>query len=134
MKFGIGASVRRKEDSAFITGKGHYLSDSRPDDTTWAQVVRSPVGHARFRIENRDDVAAMPGVHAVLTSDDVAHLNANPCVGQAPNSDGSKLDVPRFPILAEGAYLVVPPALNVTARELFVSTNLNTGGSSTTVP
>ena len=117
MKFGIGASVRRKEDSAFITGKGHYLSDSRPDDTTWAQVVRRPVGHARFRIENLDDVAAMPGVHAVLISDDVAHLNANPCVGQAPNSDGSKLDVPRFPILAEETVRFVGDAIAMIVAE-----------------
>ena len=100
MKFGIGASLRRKEDSAFITGQGSYLADRVPDGSAWAQLVRSPIGHARFRIENLDDVKAMPGVDAVLTADDVAHLNPSPCVGQAPNSDGSKLEVPPFPILA----------------------------------
>jgi len=100
MKFGIGASLRRKEDSAFITGKGSYLSDRRPENSAIAHVVRSPIAHARFTIENLDEVRAMPGVLAVMTSDDLGHINPSPCVGQAPNSDGSKLEVPPFPVLA----------------------------------
>lgn len=111
MKFGIGASVRRKEDSAFITGTGHYLSDSRPDDTTWAQIVRSPVGHGRFKIDNLDEVAAMPGVFAVLTAADLGDLKPMPCYGQAPNSDGSKLEVPPYPVLAEDTVRYVGDAV-----------------------
>jgi len=117
MKFGIGASVRRKEDSAFITGKGHYLSDGLPDDTTWAQIVRSPVAHARFTIDNLDDIRAMPGVHAVLVADDVADLNPSPCVGQAPNSDGSKLEVPPFPALARDTVRYVGDAVAMIVAE-----------------
>lgn len=101
MKFGIGASLRRKEDSAFITGKGSYLSDRRPEDSAFAHVVRSPAAHARFTIGNLDEVRAMPGVLAVLVAEDVTHVNAMPCVGQAPNTDGSPLEIPRYPILAE---------------------------------
>ncbi len=117
MKFGIGASLRRKEDSAFITGKGRYLADRIPDGTAWAQLVRSPMGHARFRIDNVDDVRAMPGVLAVLTCDDLVHLSASPCVGQAPNSDGSRLDVPRFPILAEETVRYVGDAVAMIVAE-----------------
>lgn len=36
------------------------------------------------------------------------------------------------PILLDGRYLVVPPELKVTADELYQSTNINTGGSSST--
>src|SRR5436853_488376 len=44
---GIGASVRRKEDFRFITGKGQYTDDiSRPGETR-AMFVRSPHAHAR---------------------------------------------------------------------------------------
>lgn len=99
MKFGIGASLRRKEDVAFVTGAGSYLSDRIPAGTAFAQMVRSPVAHARFRIENVDDVRAMPGVLAVLTAEDTAGMTF-PCVGTADNSDGSPLQVPEFPVLA----------------------------------
>ena len=52
---GIGASVRRREDLRFITGKGQYTDDiSRPGETR-AMFVRSPHAHARIK---RVDVAA----------------------------------------------------------------------------
>lgn len=117
MKFGIGASLRRKEDSAFVTGRGRYLSDRRPDDTAWMHVVRSPLGHARFRIGNGPDVAAMPGVLVVLTAADLAHLKAMPAVGQAPNSDGSKLEAPRYPVLAEDIVRYVGDAVAAIVAE-----------------
>ena len=45
---GIGASVRRKEDQRFITGKGHYTDDVSRPGQTHAYFVRSPHPHARF--------------------------------------------------------------------------------------
>src|SRR3977135_346760 len=69
---GIGASVRRKEDLRFITGKGQYTDDiSRPGETR-AMFVRSPHAHAKIK---KIDVAAakkMPGVLAVLTGAELA--------------------------------------------------------------
>jgi len=41
-------------------------------------------------------------------------------------------DADGFPLALQPAVLLVPPNLEVTAQELFVSTNLNSGGSSTT--
>ncbi|MEJ8574916.1 xanthine dehydrogenase family protein molybdopterin-binding subunit [Microbaculum marinum] len=120
MKFGIGASIRRKEDSAFITGKGSYLSDRIPEDTAYAYVVRSPLPHARFSFGNLDEVRGMDGVLSVLTADDVSHVNAMPCVGQAPNTDGTPLQVPRYPILAEDVVRYVGDAVAMIVAGSFV--------------
>ncbi len=69
---GIGASVRRKEDFRFITGKGQYTDDiSRPGETR-ALFVRSPHAHARIKKVDVDAARKMPGVLAVLTGAELA--------------------------------------------------------------
>ena len=40
-KFGLGASVLRTEDNAFITGKGRYTDDISPDGVLHGYVLRS---------------------------------------------------------------------------------------------
>ena len=64
---GIGASVVRKEDKRFITGKGRYVDDIKLLGMTFAHFVRSP--HAHAKVKSIDSAAAMemPGVIAVLT-------------------------------------------------------------------
>lgn len=100
MKFGIGAPMRRKEDPAFLTGRGRYLADTVPGDAAHAVMVRSQHAHADFTLANLDEVRAMPGVLAVLTARDVEHLNAMPSINVPMNHDGSPVTVPQFPILA----------------------------------
>ena len=46
---GIGASVKRKEDIRFITGKGHYTDDINRPGQAHAYFVRSPHAHATSR-------------------------------------------------------------------------------------
>ena len=46
---GIGASVRRKEDHRFITGKGQYTDDINRPGQAYAYFVRSPHAHAKIR-------------------------------------------------------------------------------------
>src|SRR4051794_41719929 len=64
---GIGASVVRKEDRRFITGKGRYVDDIKLLGMTHAHFIRSP--HAHAKVKNIDSSAAMkmPGVIGVLT-------------------------------------------------------------------
>ena len=56
---GIGASVKRKEDQRFITGKGQYTDDINRAGQTWAVFVRSP--HAHAAIKRIDASTALPG-------------------------------------------------------------------------
>ena len=68
---GIGASVVRKEDRRFITGKGRYVDDIKLQGMTFAHFVRSP--HAHAKVKSIDSAAAMkmPGVVGVLTGQQI---------------------------------------------------------------
>ena len=47
-KYGIGASVLRKEDERFLRGRGQYVGDFRLTGMHDVAFVRSPVAHARL--------------------------------------------------------------------------------------
>ena len=64
---GIGASVVRKEDKRFITGKGRYVDDIKLVGMTYAQFIRSPHAHAKVKGIDTSAALKMPGVIAVLT-------------------------------------------------------------------
>ena len=63
-----GASVKRKEDIRFLTGRGRFLDDITLPRLAHAAIVRSP--HAHARIVGIDDAAArrLRGVLDVLTA------------------------------------------------------------------
>ena len=48
-KYGIGASVIRKEDDRFLRGRGQFVGDIRMAATRDVAFVRSPVAHARLK-------------------------------------------------------------------------------------
>ncbi|MBC7433754.1 MAG: hypothetical protein H7345_16975, partial [Rubritepida sp.] len=45
---GIGASVKRKEDLRFLSGRGRYTDDINRPGQTYAWFLRSPHAHARI--------------------------------------------------------------------------------------
>jgi CO/xanthine dehydrogenase Mo-binding subunit len=70
----VGRSVPRLEDRPLLTGKGRFAADiSFPDQWTM-RVVRSAVAHGRIKAIDRSAALALPGVHAVWTYADVAHI------------------------------------------------------------
>ncbi len=99
-KFGMGAPVRRKEDAAFVTGHGRYLDDIRPADALHGYIVRSPMAHARFAINNAAEVRAMPGVALLLTAEDLSELGNMPTQMVLRQIDGTEHPVPPRPVLA----------------------------------
>jgi len=101
-KFGLGASVLRQEDDAFITGQGAYTDDTAPQGTLIGYVLRSPYAHATFTIEDLSAAKEHPGVHAVLTASDVSHIKPIPCQAPARQPDGSKSRNRDIPILCDG--------------------------------
>jgi len=66
---GIGHSVRRKEDSRFIQGRGNYLDDIVLPGMLHMAILRSPVAHARLRSIDTSAAQALPGVVAVVTGE-----------------------------------------------------------------
>ncbi len=100
-KFGMGASVLRTEDDAFVTGSGCYTDDIQPQGVLHGYVLRAPMAHARFEISDVSDAKQISGVHAVYTHVDVAHLNAISCITPLKQSDGSGIPTRDIPILCK---------------------------------
>ena len=64
-------AVRRSDATPKVTGEFAYSSDLQAADMLWGQTVRSPHPHARILEVDVSEAVAMPGVHAVLTHEDV---------------------------------------------------------------
>jgi aerobic carbon-monoxide dehydrogenase large subunit len=99
-KFGVGQSVKRVEDVRLISGRGNYASDAADKADLKAVFLRSPYGHAKFRIEDVEAARAAPGVHAVYVASDVANLGDLPCLAPVSNSDGSDTPLKPYPVMA----------------------------------
>jgi aerobic carbon-monoxide dehydrogenase large subunit len=94
----IGRAVRRVEDPVLITGKGCYVDDIQLPDMLHLAFLRSPYPHANILSIQVNVARAMPGVVAVMTSDDLSeHLH----VPVMPLVPGMK--IPPHPLLARGA-------------------------------
>ncbi|HQT44003.1 MAG TPA: aerobic carbon-monoxide dehydrogenase large subunit, partial [Halothiobacillus sp.] len=64
----------RREDPRFIQGKGNYVDDIKLPGMLFAVMVRSPYAHAKINSIDTSKAKAYPGVHAVLTADDLKPL------------------------------------------------------------
>jgi xanthine dehydrogenase D subunit len=85
---GVGESVRRPDGIPKVKGEFAYASDLWADRMLWGSTLRSP--HPRAKIRSIDIAAALatPGVHAVLTHEDV------------PGRKTYGLEIPDQPVLA----------------------------------
>src|SRR6201989_1738480 len=116
---GIGASVRRKEDFRFITGKGQYTDDVTRPGQTYAYFIRSPHAHAKIRNIDSKLALAQPGVHAVLGGAEFAEskLGNLICGWTVLSKDGSPMKMAPHPALANGKALHVGDAVAVVVAD-----------------
>ena len=70
----IGRSVPRLEDRPLLTGRGRFAADISFPGQWHMRVVRSAVAHGTLKSIDAGAALALPGVHAVWTFADVAHL------------------------------------------------------------
>lgn len=113
IKFGVGHSVRRKEDEALVRGHGRYTADHNPSGTLHGLVLRSPHARASFTIDV-SAAKALPGVAAILTADDTADLGGLPCVFNFPDKP---FKAPPYAILAKGEVRHVGDAVAFVVAE-----------------
>src|SRR5258706_5893100 len=101
-QFGIGQPIRRVEDRRFLTGHGRYLDDIAQPHQAHAVLLRSPHANARIRALDISAAAALPGVLAVLTGEDLARdgIGTIPCTTGLTNRDKSPIAMPPRPALA----------------------------------
>ena len=98
---GIGASPKRKEDLRFLSGRGNYTDDINRPNQTYAVMLRSPHAHAVIKGIDTAAAAAMPGVVAIFTGADLV-VGSLPCGWLIHNKDGSPMNEPGHPPLAQG--------------------------------
>ena len=67
----VGEIVPRVDGIPKVTGEFAYSSDLQAAGMLWGHTVRSPHAHARIVAIDVSGAVGMPGVHAVLTHDDV---------------------------------------------------------------
>jgi CO/xanthine dehydrogenase Mo-binding subunit len=67
----VGERVARSDGVPKVAGEFAYASDLSAAGMLWGHTLRSPHAHALVRSIDVSGAVAAPGVHAVLTSDDV---------------------------------------------------------------
>jgi carbon-monoxide dehydrogenase large subunit len=98
-KFGMGASVLRVEDQTFIKGLGRYTDDIKQAGLLHGYVLRSPVANGSFKIASTEAAKAAPGVHLVLTGEDLKNLGALKSGAMQRQPDGTKAPTRDIPVL-----------------------------------
>src|ERR1700760_1893285 len=116
---GIGASVVRKEDRRFITGKGRYVDDIKLLGMTHAHFIRSPHAHAKIKSIDSSAAMEMPGVVGVLTGrqivdDKIGNLI---CGWAITSKDGSAMKMGAWPAMAPETVRFVGQAVAVVIAE-----------------
>jgi carbon-monoxide dehydrogenase large subunit len=97
----IGSRLARIEDDALLRGHGRFVDDIPLPGVLEAAFVRSPHAHALIRSIDKRAALALPGVHAVLTLDDLAPAMAKRRMLRHSNS-GTPLDHAWAFALADG--------------------------------
>ncbi len=87
----IGSRITRLEDEPLLRGKGRFVDDIALPGVWHAAFVRSPHPHALIKGIDKDAALAVPGVHAVLTLDDLSDVMVSRRMVRHSNS-GMPLD------------------------------------------
>jgi carbon-monoxide dehydrogenase large subunit len=120
-EFGIGASVKRKEDFRFITGRGNYLDDINRPGQAYGCFVRSPHAHAKIASIDAKKAAKMPGVVRILTGADLQadKIGGLICGWNVKSKDGTDTRMPKHPALATDTVRYVGDAVALVVAETF---------------
>src|SRR5215467_11428852 len=94
----LGKDFTPPDVKAKVTGRAKYAEDFRVDGMVFCKLLTSPLPHARVTGVDASAALAMPGVHGVLTADDVPSFPA-----------------PQDPILTNEPLYVGQPILAVAA-------------------
>jgi len=99
---GIGAPTKRREDVRFLTGRGKYTDDFKPQNTSYAAFARSQVANGRIKSIDTSAAEKMPGVVAIFTGEDFTEVGGNPAGWAITSRDGTPMHEPKRPVLAHG--------------------------------
>ena len=105
----IGANVLRSEDPRLLRGDGRYIDDIVVPGMVHAAFVRAEHAHARIRGVNSDVAQALPGVHAVMTLQDLGEPYLNKRMIQPYPSPAFQQDILPYPLAKDEVSFVGQP-------------------------
>lgn len=109
----IGHSHGRVEARAKVSGRAEYIHNLRLPRMLHAKILRSTIAHGRILSVDTTEAAALPGVHSVITIEDVKRVIPDPYFGPAFHDQ---------PILADGkVHYVGEPIAVVLAEDPYVA-------------
>ncbi|MFQ1701645.1 xanthine dehydrogenase family protein molybdopterin-binding subunit [Loktanella agnita] len=122
-KFGKSQSVGRVEDVRLLTGHGRYVDDIAPEGALFAYFLRASVAHGEITDLDVDDARQMPGVHLIVTLDDLEAAGVKIGLGgvTVKNQDGSKGAAPERPMLARARVRHVGEAVAMIVADSLIS-------------
>jgi CO/xanthine dehydrogenase Mo-binding subunit len=72
----IGTNPIRQDGTDKVTGRALFGADIRLSGMLYGAVLRSPYAHAYIKSIDTSQALALPGVHAVVTSADIEHVES----------------------------------------------------------
>ena len=104
----VGARLPRYDGVGHVTGRTAYVDDVRVHGALWCKALRSPLHHAAIRRVDISRALAVPGVHAVVSAQDVpkniyGHLEALGVPADEPLLAGDDVRYKGQPIAAVAA-------------------------------
>src|SRR6185369_16326913 len=117
----IGSRITRLEDEPLLRGRGRFVDDIVLPGVWHAAFVRSPHPHALIKSIDKTAALAVPGVHAVLTLNDLAKVMVQRRMMRHSNS-GMPLDKAWPFALADGEVCYVgEPVAMVVADDRYIA-------------
>jgi carbon-monoxide dehydrogenase large subunit len=114
----LGASVRRREDPRFLTGRGHYVDDLVRPNMLHLSFVRSMMAHADLGGVDVSEGLAIDGVHTIMTGAEMAQ-RTKPIVADSLNPSWQSSN---YPIMAiDRVRFVGEPVAAVVAEDRYVA-------------
>src|SRR5580692_5994082 len=121
----VGTRPIRPDGVDKVIGRASFGADMTMPGMLWGKVKRSPHAHARIVKINTDRARKVPGVHAIVTADDLPNIaNEEAFVGEGPMNfrDLSRNCMARDKVLYDGhavaAVAATSPSIAEEAIEL----------------
>jgi CO/xanthine dehydrogenase Mo-binding subunit len=80
----VGAPTPRADALGKVTGSAEYTADVALPGALWVKTLRSPLPHARIVRIDTAIASAVPGVHAIVTGDDVSTVKSGRKIRDLP--------------------------------------------------
>jgi CO/xanthine dehydrogenase Mo-binding subunit len=116
----VGTRPIRPDGVDKVTGRANFGADMVMPGMLWGKVKRSPHAHARIMSINLDKALALPGVKAVVTSDDFPPIASEEAfVGEGPMNfrDLSRNCMARDKVLYDGHAVAAVAATSAAIAE-----------------